>query len=67
MPGPNPLSPALMSPAERRAALCAILALGLLRLKVRNAGQIAENTGDSSLHIRPEQSVCRNATDGETA
>ena len=56
MPGPNPLSPALMSPAERRAALCAILALGVLRLKARNASQIAENLGDSSLHFPPDKS-----------
>jgi hypothetical protein len=57
----NPLSPALMSALERRTALCAILALGVVRLKQRNASQIAVDLGESSLHIRPEQSVCRRA------
>lgn len=33
--GPNALSPHLMSPAERRAELCQILAAGLLRLIAR--------------------------------
>lgn len=33
--GPNPLSPFHMTPGERRAELCAILAVGLLRLKIR--------------------------------
>lgn len=33
--GANPLSPFLMTAAERRAELCAILAAGLMRLRVR--------------------------------
>lgn len=31
----NPLDPNLMTPSERRAALCKILALGLVRLHTR--------------------------------
>jgi hypothetical protein len=62
----NPLSPTLMTPADRRRDLCAILARGVIRLRMRQA-QIAERTGESSLHIRPGQSVCRHATDTETA
>ena len=62
----NPLSPTLMSQKERRAELCAILARGVLRLKMRDAGQIVEDLGESSLHFPPEQSVCRHANDGET-
>jgi hypothetical protein len=57
----NPMSPTLMSVAERRAELCTILARGVLRLKLRDASQIAEDLGESSLHIPPEQSVCRHA------
>ena len=52
----NPLSPALMTPMERRAALCAILALGLLRLRQRTYPQHSEPTGESSLHLPREQS-----------
>ena len=63
MSGPNTLSPNLMSPSERRAALCAILALGLLRLGQRNGTQIPEVTRESSLHFRPEQSGSRHAND----
>lgn len=33
--GPNPLSPFHMTPGERRAELCAILAVGLLRFRLR--------------------------------
>ena len=51
--------------AERRAELCKILARGVLRLKLRDAAQIAEDLGESSLHFPPEQSG-RHANDGET-
>ena len=56
MPGPNPLHPSLMTPAERRAALCAILALGLIRLHQRTYPQQPDETGESSLHLPREQS-----------
>jgi hypothetical protein len=62
----NPLSPTLMTPTERRRELCAMLARGVIRLRMREK-QLAERTGESSLHIRPGQSVCRHATDTETA
>jgi hypothetical protein len=62
----NPLSPSLMTPAERRRELCAILARGVVRLHMRQA-QTADHAGESSLHIRPGQSVCGHATDPETA
>ena len=56
MPGPNPLPPALMSPAERRAELCGLLALGLIRLRTRQSSQVSELTRESSLHFPPDQS-----------
>ena len=63
----NPLSPLLMSPMERRAALCKLLALGLLRLRQRNGNQMPEDTGESSLHFPPEQSGSRHANDRRRA
>ena len=59
----NPLSPLLMSPMERRAALCKILALGILRLRQRKSTQIPDDAGESSLHFRPEPSGSRHAND----
>ncbi len=35
MKRPNPLPSHLMSPAERRSELCGLLALGLVRLRLR--------------------------------
>ena len=56
MSGPNPLSPFHMSPAERRAELCRILALGLVRLMQRQSSELSEETRESSLHFPPDQS-----------
>ena len=52
--GPNSLDPNLMKPLERRAELCAILALGLIRL--RQSTELSDGGGDSSLHSPPDQS-----------
>lgn len=52
----NPLNPNLMSPMERRAALCAILALGLIRLRMRESGQLSAGHGEFPLHNSPDQS-----------
>lgn len=67
MSGPNPLSAHLMSPRERREELCKILAFGLIRLKQRNASQLSDRTGESSLHIPPDQSGSRPATHRRSA
>jgi hypothetical protein len=56
MSGPNPLAPALMTPTERRAELCRILALGLVRLLQRQSSEQSDRTGESSLHFPPDQS-----------
>jgi hypothetical protein len=56
MSGPNPLAPALMTPTERRAELCRILALGLVRLLQRQSSELSDRTGESSLHFPPDQS-----------
>ena len=47
---PNPLAPALMTPTERRAELCRLLALGLVRLRLRQSSELSADTGESSLH-----------------
>ena len=38
MKRPNPLPPDMLSPAERRAELCRLLAAWLVRLRVREGG-----------------------------
>ena len=60
MKRPNPLSPDQMTPAERRAELCGILALGLVRLRMREGGEVSDDTGESCLHYPADQ--CRHAT-----
>ena len=57
---PNPLPPDQMTPIERRTELCSILALGLVRMRIRQHGEAPNVTGDSCLHSRPDQ--CRHAT-----
>jgi hypothetical protein len=56
MKRPNPLSPDRMTPAERRAALCGLLAQGLVRLRARQSSGISADGGDSSLHFPPDRS-----------
>jgi len=60
MKRPNPLSPELMKPLERRAELSGLLALGLIRLHMRNT-EHSEKNGEFPLHNPPDQSV--HATD----
>lgn len=53
---PNPLAPFHMTPAERRAELCRILALGLVRLMQRQSRELSDETGESSLHFLSDES-----------
>lgn len=55
MPGPNALSPHLLTTAERRAELCRLLALGLVRLLQRQSSELSDGTGESSLHFPPDR------------
>ncbi|PKP68237.1 MAG: hypothetical protein CVT83_05980, partial [Alphaproteobacteria bacterium HGW-Alphaproteobacteria-5] len=50
MKRPNPLPPDMMSPGERRTELCGLLALGLVRLLLRERGKDPEITGEIRLH-----------------
>ena len=54
--GPNPLHPHQMKPLERRAELCAILARGLIRLRLRQSTELSDDRGDSSLRFPPDRS-----------
>ncbi|TBN43620.1 hypothetical protein EYE42_00280 [Paracoccus subflavus] len=60
MKRPNPLPPDKMTPAERRAELCGLLASGLVRLRMRDGGEVSDDTGERCLHSPPDQ--CRHAT-----
>ena len=60
--GPNPLHPRRMKPLERRAELCAILARGLVRLRLRQSTELSNDRGDSSLHFPPDRSGHATAT-----
>ena len=57
---PNPLPPARMTAAERRAELCALLARGLVRLKRGGEGDAVGDPGDIRLHFPADR--CRHAT-----
>ncbi|RSK32025.1 hypothetical protein EJA01_12330 [Rhodovulum iodosum] len=60
MKRPNPLPPDRMTAAERRAELCGLLALGLVRLRMRETGEVSDDTGESCLHSPTDR--CRHAT-----
>ena len=63
----NPLNPCHMQPLERRAELCRILALGLIRLRMSGAMQVSDEHGESSLHKPPNQSAHATPTHRRTA
>lgn len=67
MKRPNPLHPDRMTAHERRAELCGVLALGLVRLRQRGFGQISANIGESRLHYSCEQWLHAAQTDRRTA
>jgi len=60
MKRPNALHPDQMTPAGRRAELCGLLALGLVRLRMRERDEVSDETGESCLHYPPGQ--CLHAT-----
>jgi len=62
----NALHPRHMTPRERRAALCKLLALGLLRLRLGGRDQRSAETGEGSLHNPPDRSGHATPTQEET-
>lgn len=65
--GPNPLPPDRMTPAERRDELCAILALGLVRLNARKSSEQSAPSEHSSLDLPRNQSGHATPTHRRTA
>ena len=55
MKRPNPLPPNQMAPAERRADLCGLLALGLVRLRMRERAEVSDDIGESFLHYPADE------------
>ncbi len=55
--GPNSLKPNLMTPLERRAELCNLLALGLIRLRMGDAAEVSAKHGEIPLHNPADQSA----------
>jgi hypothetical protein len=53
---PNALSSGQMTPADRRSELCAILARGLIRLRMRDNAKLSGDTGEFPLHNSANQS-----------
>ena len=67
MKRPNPLSPELMTPAERRSELCRLLAAGLVRLRMRENRQLLAEKGEFPLHNSLYQSGSAGPTERRTA
>ena len=63
----NALCPDLMSPTERRAELCRLLALGVIRLQMGENTQHSAKSGEFPLHYEGEQSVAPDAIDRRNA
>ena len=60
MKRPNALRPDQMTPTQRRTELCGLLALGLIRLRMHERGEVSDQTGESCLPCPPDQ--CLHAT-----
>ena len=60
MKRPNPLPPDHMTATERRAELCGLLALGLVRLRQRDRGEHSSDAREIRLHSPTDR--CRHAT-----
>lgn len=67
MKRPNALPPELMTPAERRAELCRLLAAGLIRLRMQENGQLYESKGEFPLHNSLDQSGSAGPSNRRTA
>ena len=59
MTGPNPIHPDHLSPKERLAEVCRLLALGVVRLRLRNCGQTSASLESFAYTNRPTDAVMR--------
>jgi hypothetical protein len=66
MKRPNPLPAGRMTARDRRAELCSLLALGLVRLQQRESRQNTDIYGESSLHNSACPSIHATPTDRRT-
>lgn len=64
---PNPLHPDRMTAHERRTELYGLLAKAVVRLVDLDRDHLSQNTGDSSLHFRCEQSGTATPTQRRSA
>ena len=62
---PNPLPSLAMSPVERRAELCGLLALGLIRLRMRDKADLLTRLEKVAYIIRPTNGVMQLQHNGE--
>lgn len=67
MKRPNALPPDQMTAAERRAELCGLMALGLVRLRQRNRGLVSADTREFPLHNSADPSGSAGPTDRRPA
>jgi len=67
MKRPNTLPPDQMTPTDRRAELCALLARGVIRLRERDRAKLSATYGESSLHNPTNQSGTAEPTHRRTA
>jgi hypothetical protein len=59
MTGPNPIHPDHLTPKERLAEVCRLLALGVVRLHLRNSGQTSAASESFAYTNRPTDAVMR--------
>ena len=64
--GPNALHPRRMTTLERRAELCAILALGLIRLRLRQLSELPKSPERVRYTSRATGAVMEPQLSGET-
>lgn len=64
---PNPIHPNRLSPKERIAEVCGLLARGIIRLRLRNSGQTATPAESFAYTNRPADAVMRTPTHEEDA
>ena len=67
MTGPNPIHPDHLTPKERLAEVCRLLALGLIRLRLRNSGQTSAPSESFAYTNRPTDAVMRTPSHEEDA
>ena len=63
--GPNAIAASFLAPLQRRQELCAILAAGLIRLRLRQSSELSAFAPETALHLSGAESVYRTNRKGE--